>query len=161
MLKHCDWRFPSIGEQQIYQKFMNSKKYPEAKPAPVEKSKIAEPAVATYASSAPARTTKPMMKSRRIAGLEASNEVWDFAQKHQLVPHLETAVRLVKESFHDIRKIYLTFEPDPEIPSLDGIAVNVKVGGTLDEVMQQHDTCLRRRKIPSRTSPHAVTQRLA
>jgi hypothetical protein len=78
-----------------------------------------------------------LTKNHRIAGLEASDEVWDFAQKHQLVPHLETAVRLAKESFRDIRRTYLTFEPDPEIPSLHGIAINVKAEGTVDELVQQ------------------------
>jgi len=129
---------------------MKSKKYPESKPAPVEHSKVAEPA-ASYAPLVTTRATKPNIKSRRIAGLEASDDVLNFAQKHRLMPHLETAVWLVKESFHDIRNTYLTFEPDPEIPSLDGIAVNVKVGGTLDELLQQHDACLRRfiKEIPS------------
>jgi hypothetical protein len=115
---------------------MKSKKYPEPKPAAVEQSKIAEP-VASYAPPVTMSVTKPKVKSRRIAGLEASEEVWNFAQKHRLVPHLETAVRLVKESFHDIRKIHLSFEPDPEIPGLDGIAINIKVGGTLDELVKQ------------------------
>jgi len=115
---------------------MKSKKYPESKPNPVEQSKVAEPA-ASYAPLVTTRATKPHIKSRRIAGLDAADEVWNFAQKHQLVPHLETAVRLVKKSFRDIRKIYLTFEPDPEIPSLDGIAINIKAGGTLDELVKQ------------------------
>ncbi len=122
---------------------MSSKKYPEPKPDSARPSKVAE-SVAGYTASPAVTKRKSLAKQHRIAGLEASDEVWEFAQKHQLVPHLETAVRLVKESFHDIRRIYLTFEPDPEIPSLDGIAVNVKVGGTLDELVQQHDTCLRR-----------------
>jgi len=122
---------------------MNSKKYPEPKPVPPEQSKVAE-SVASYVISPSAATATLAAKSRRIAGLEAPDEVWEFAQKYRLAPHLETAVRLVKESFHDIRNTYLTFEPDPEIPSLDGIAVNVKVGGTLDELVQQHDVCLRR-----------------
>jgi len=112
------------------------KKYPEADSVPPEQSQVAEP-VAGYVILPPAATATLAAKSRRIAGLETSDEVWEFAQKHRLAPHLETTVRLANELFHDIRKTYLTFEPDPEIPSLDGIAVNVKVGGTLDELIRQ------------------------
>jgi hypothetical protein len=86
---------------------MSSKKYPESKPHSSRPSKVAE-AVAGYTVSPAATKRKSLAKSRRIAGLDASDEVWEFAQKHRLVPHLETAVRLVKESFHDIRRTYLT-----------------------------------------------------
>jgi hypothetical protein len=113
---------------------MPQQEYPEPKPA--EPAKIAEPA-AGYVISTPTTASLPAAKGRRIAGLEASNEVWEFAQKHQLVPHLETAIRLARESFLDIRKIYLTFESDPEIPTLDGIAINIKAEGTLDELVEK------------------------
>lgn len=113
------------------------KKYPEDNPDPTMPSKVAETAVAAYTVSPAAAKRTPVTKSHRLAGLEASNEVWEFAQKHGLASHLETAVRLVNESFHDIKKIYLTFEPDPEIPKLDGIAINIKAGGNLDELTKQ------------------------
>jgi hypothetical protein len=116
---------------------MKSKKYPESKPAAVEQSKVAEP-VASYVTSASANAIKPIASRRRIAGLEASDEVWNFAQKHQLVPHLEKAVRLVKESFQDIRTMYLTFDPDPEEPSLDGIIIHIKVGGAMEQWEKQY-----------------------
>jgi hypothetical protein len=116
---------------------MKSKKYPESKPAPVEQSKVAEP-VASYAPSVTTSVTKPKAKSRRIAGLDASDEVWNFAQKHRLVPHLETAVRLVKESFKNIRTMYLTFDPDPEEPKLDGIIIHITIGGATEEWENQY-----------------------
>ncbi|MCI0692297.1 hypothetical protein L0337_09875 [candidate division KSB1 bacterium] len=116
---------------------MSSKKYPEPKPRSSRPSKVSE-SVAGYAVSPAAAKRKSLAKSRRIAGLEASDEVWEFAQKHRLVPHLETAVRLAKASFNDIKKIYLTFEPDPEIPSLHGIAINANIGGTLEDREYQY-----------------------
>jgi hypothetical protein len=116
---------------------MNPKPYPEADSIPREKLKVSEP-VAGYVISPPAATATMAAKSRRIAGLEASDEVWDFAQKHRLAPHLETAVRLVKESFHDIRTLYFTFDPDPEEPSLDGIIIHIKVGGAMEEWNNQY-----------------------
>jgi hypothetical protein len=115
---------------------MSPKKYPESKPHSSRPSKVAE-SVATYTASPAATKRKPLPKSHRIAGLEASDEVWEFAQKHQLVPHLETAIGLVKESFRDLRSIYLTFDPDPEVPSLDGIVIHATAGGTLGDLIQQ------------------------
>jgi hypothetical protein len=118
---------------------MSSKKYPEPKPDSSRPSKVAE-SVAAYAVSPAVTKRRSSTKIRRIARLEASDEVWEFAQKHRLIPHLETAVRLANDSFNNIKKIYLTFEPDPEIPSLHGIAINVKAEGTLDELVQQDRT---------------------
>ncbi len=115
---------------------MSHKEYPEFESAPTEPSKVAE-AVASYTVSPSAIARTPVAKSRCIAGLEATDDVWEFAQKHQLVPHLETAIRLVRESFHDIRTIYLTFDPDPEIPSLDGVVIHARAGGALEDLVQQ------------------------
>jgi hypothetical protein len=105
---------------------MSSKKYPEPKPHSARPSKVAE-SVAGYTVSPAVTKRKSLAKKHRIAGLEASDEVWEFAQKHQLVPHLETAVRLARETVDNPRSLYLTFEPDPEIPSLHGIAINARV----------------------------------
>lgn len=116
---------------------MNSKKYPGPEQSPVEQSKVAE-SVASYATAVSTSATTLVAKSRRSAGLEASNEVWEFAQRHRLVPHLETAVRLARESFRDIRMMYLTFDPDPEEPKLDGIVIHIKVGRPVDEWEKQY-----------------------
>ncbi len=116
---------------------MKSKKYPESKPVPVEQSKVAEP-VASYAPSVATSVTQSKLKSRRLAGLDASDEVWNFAQRHQLAPHLETAVRLVKESFKNIRTMYLRFDPDPEEPKLDGLIIHMTIGGPREEWESQY-----------------------
>lgn len=113
------------------------KKYPEANPVALEQSKVAEPVV-SYTISPTAATATLAAKSRHIAGLDASDEVWEFAQKYRLAPHLETAVRLVKESFHDIRAMHFAFDPDPEEPSLDGIIIHIKVGGAMEEWNNQY-----------------------
>jgi hypothetical protein len=117
---------------------MSSKKYPETKPDSAKPSKVAE-SVATYTTSPAATKRKSSAKSHRIAGFEASDEVWEFAQKHRLVPHLETAIRLAKESVDNPQTLYLTFEPDPEIPSLHGIGINGRVSShNLDDWERQH-----------------------
>jgi hypothetical protein len=116
---------------------MSSKKYPEPKPHSAKPSKVAE-SVAGYTASPAATKRKSLAKKRRIADLEALDEVWEFAQKHQLVPHLETAVRLVKESFRDLRSIYLAFDPDPEEPNFDGIIIHIKTGKSIEEREKQY-----------------------
>jgi len=129
---------------------MKSKKYPKPKPSPVEQSKVAEP-VASYATSASASAIKPIASRRRIAGLDASDEVWDFAQTHQLVPHLETAIRLAKESLDNPQGVYLTYEPDPEIPRLHGIGINARISSdNLDDWERQYRAFQQRflREIP-------------
>jgi hypothetical protein len=133
---------------------MKSKKYPESKPAAVEQSKVAEP-VASY-TTASASALKPITRSRRIAGLEASDEVWNFAQKHQLVPHLEKAVRLAKETLDNPQAVYLTYEPDPEIPSLHGIGINARISSdNLDDWERQYRAFQQRflREIPKEVQP--------
>jgi len=117
---------------------MNPKPYPESQSAPSEQSQVAE-SVASYVISPSAATATLAAKSRRIAGLEAPDEVWEFAQKHWLAPHLETAVRLVKESFHDIRTMSLTFAPDPEVSSLDGIIIHAKIKGSIEDWEKQYN----------------------
>lgn len=116
---------------------MSSKKYPETKPDSARPSKVAE-SVAGYTVSPAVTKRKSLAKHHRIAGLEASDEVWKFAQKHQLVPHLETAVRIARKSLDNPRALYLTFEPDPEIPSLHGIGINAKIEGTLEDWNRQY-----------------------
>lgn len=115
---------------------MTRKKYPEPK-ADTQPSKIAE-AVAGYTVSPSAAAIKSAAKSRRIAGLEVPDDVWRFAEKHRLIPHLETTIRLVRESFRDVKTIYLTFDPDPEVSSLDGIIIHAKAKGALEELEKQH-----------------------
>jgi hypothetical protein len=134
---------------------MKSKKYPESKPASAEQSKVAEP-VASYTPLVTTGATKPIITSRRIAGLEASDEVWNFAQKHRLMPHLETAVRLAKESLDKPQAVYLTYEPDPEIPSLHGIGINARISSdNLDDWERQYRAFQQRflREIPKEVQP--------
>jgi hypothetical protein len=116
---------------------MRSKKYPESKPHSSSPSKVAE-SVAGYTTSPAVTKRKSLAKIRRIAGLEASDEVWKFAQEHQLMPHLETAIGLVKESFRDLRSIHLAFDPDPEEPNLDGIIIQIKTGESIEEREKQY-----------------------
>ncbi len=113
---------------------MNEKIYPEATPPQTDK--VAEP-LATYYTTPRAQSYKSALPVHRIAGLEASEEVWQFAQKHQLFSHVETSIRLARESFRDLRGLRLTFEPDPELPNLDGIGIRVKAKGSLEDLIRQ------------------------
>ncbi len=113
---------------------MGTKEYPEA--TPPESGKISD-SVATYTATPSTKSWKPAAATHRIGGLEASDEVWQFAREHQLIPHLETSIRLARETFRDRRGIRLSFDSDPEIPSLDGIGIRVKAKGSLEDLLQQ------------------------
>jgi len=130
---------------------MNPKPYPESQSVPPEQSQVSE-SVASYVISPPAATAMMAAKSRRIAGLEASDEVWEFAEKHRLASHLETAVRLARESLDNPQTVYLTYEPDPEIPNLHGIGINVRINSAnLDDWERQYRAFQQRflREIPN------------
>jgi hypothetical protein len=96
------------------------KPYPGQETSPAKQSgKVAE-AVPPYIPHSE-RERAPLRHQpelRYIAGLPASDEVWRFAQDNALVPHVETAVRLAREHFKEIREIKLTYSPDPENSTL-------------------------------------------
>jgi hypothetical protein len=115
-----------------------SKPYPEQETAPAAQSdKVAE-AVSPYIARTEMRhgVLSTKVKPPVIAGLPASEEVWRFAQDNELLPHIETAVRLVRESFKEIRKIKLSYAPDPEIPHWEAIVVDLYVTGSVDELLR-------------------------
>ncbi len=80
--------------------------------------------------------TSTRVKPPIIAGLPASEEVWRFAQENELVPHVETAVRLVRESFKGIREIKLSYAPDPKLPHWESIVISLYVTGSVDELLR-------------------------
>ena len=103
---------------------MGTKEYAEATPS--SSSKVSD-SLATYTATPSTKSWKHSIPPHRIGGLEASDEVWQFAQKHQLIIPLEQTIRITRESFHDLGSLRLTFDPDPEIPNLDGIGVRAKL----------------------------------
>ncbi len=107
------------------------KSYPEAAHKPA--GKVAE-GVATYAVST---TPKPRAAARTIAGLAADDEVWAFVKANDLRSHLETAIRLAWETFFEARGMRLSYEPDPELPFFNSVAINVKARGTVEQVFEQ------------------------
>jgi hypothetical protein len=114
-----------------------TKPYPEQETPPATQSdKVAE-APSPYIAHMETRRSVPPKKVElpRIAGLPASEEVWRFAQENALAPHIETAVRLVRESFKGIREIQLSYAPDPEIPHWESIVISLYVTGSVDELL--------------------------
>jgi hypothetical protein len=115
-----------------------TKPYPEQETAPAtQPDKVAE-AVSPYIARTETKRSVPLKKVEppRVAGLPASEEVWRFAQENALVPHLETAVRLVRESFKEIRNIKLEYEIDYEIPHWNSINIHLDVAGTMEELLR-------------------------
>jgi hypothetical protein len=117
-----------------------SKPYPEQETTPATQSdKVAE-ALSPYIARTETRRSASLKKVEppAIAGLPASDEVWRFAQENVLVPHVETAVRLVRESFKGIQEIKLSYLPDPEIPYWESIVIDLYVIGDLDELQDAY-----------------------
>jgi hypothetical protein len=115
-----------------------SKPYPEQETAPAtQPDKVAE-AVSPYMERTETKRGVPPKKIKPpvIAGLPAAEEVWRFAQENALVPHIETAVRLVRESFKEVQSIKLEYGVDPEIANWDSIDIHFYVTGTMDELLQ-------------------------
>jgi len=112
------------------------KPYPEPETTSAESNKIAE-GVSPYITRAKTErgTFHPRPAPRYIAGLPASDEVWRFAQEHGLAPHIETAVRLAREAFKEIREITLDYLPDPEIPHWETITIDLHAAGSMDELL--------------------------
>jgi hypothetical protein len=79
----------------------------------------------------------------RIAGLPASEEVWRFAQENALAPHVETAVRLAREHFKEIRDIRLDHMVDPEIPNREILEIHLSVTGLMEELLQADQNYIR------------------
>lgn len=109
------------------------KSYPEVESPST--GKVAEAAVATYTVRPAAPYTRT--PSRTIAGIAASDEVWRFAVKNELIPHLETAVQVIRESFQKISDIRFAHEIDPEIENESWITIRAKVAGSLEELLRE------------------------
>jgi hypothetical protein len=116
-----------------------AKPYPEAANQPA--GKVAE-AAATHGVRATPKLKIPA-PARTIAGLVADDEVWTFVKANDLLPHLETAIRLTRETFIDIRKIWLSYEPDPELPQFNSIVIWVKAHGTVENLFEQEKKYVR------------------
>jgi len=114
-----------------------AKPYHEAARKPA--GKVAE-GVATYTVRS---TPKPRAAARTIAGLVADDEIRTFVKANDLRSHLETAILLVWETFSGVREMRLSYEPDPELPFFNSVAINVKAKGTVERVFEQEQNYTR------------------
>lgn len=109
--------------------------YPEAESTSSgQLGKVAEAAVGTYAYT-PLKKTVSLQ--HQIAGVSVFDDVWRFATANDLIPHLEIAVRILFESFHEISKVRFAYEIDPEIENESWITIRAKVDGTLEELLHE------------------------
>jgi hypothetical protein len=116
----------------------SSKPYPEHETAPATQSDKVSEAVSPYIAHAETRrgVTPTSIKLPAIAGLPVSEEAWRFAQENALAPHIETAVRLAREHFKEIRDIRLDHMVDPEIPNREILEIHLYVTGLMEELLQ-------------------------
>lgn len=81
--------------------------------------------------------------ARTIAGLAADDEVWSFVRANDLLPHLETAIQLVRKNFLDVRDMRLSYEPDPELPKFNSVVIWAKAHGTVEALFEQEKKYVR------------------
>ena len=115
------------------------KPYPEADSSQ-QAGKVSETASTAYATRTDAKWKPP---ARTIAGLAADDEVWAFVRANDLLPHLETAIQLVRKTFFDVREMRLSYELDPEIPKFNSIVIWVKAHGTVENLFEQEKKYVR------------------
>jgi hypothetical protein len=120
------------------------KPYPEQETPPEHPHKVAEALSPYIARTETMRSVPPKkVEPPRIAGLPASEEVWRFAQENALAPHVETAVRLAREHFKEIRDIRLDHMVDPEIPNREILEIHLSVTGLMEELLQADQNYIR------------------
>jgi hypothetical protein len=113
--------------------------YPTAEERNEAPSRVSEPAAA-YAAATPTLHRKPRrVEEKRIDGLAVSDEVWQFAVANDLIPHLETAIRLVHECFPTVSDVQLLYEIDWEIEGRSYIVVEIKITGSIPALLEQYD----------------------
>lgn len=101
--------------------------------------RLAEP-MRLYSTAKSAALKKPRRAAaRRIAGLVASAEVWRFAIAHELIPHLETAVRLVKECFPKVSELRLLHQIDWDEENSSWIVIELNILGTPQVILEQYN----------------------
>lgn len=146
----CLWDF-SVGEHFLA-KQVSPRPYRVGKKREAP-SRITEP-VAAYSTAKSSSLGRPRrLAARRIAGLIASEEVWRFAVAHDLIPHLETAMRLVRECFPTVQKVKLLYEIDWEDENRTWIAIDIgdiESAGTQQAILEQYDRFTREmvRQVP-------------
>ncbi|MCI0696042.1 hypothetical protein L0337_29085 [candidate division KSB1 bacterium] len=124
--------------------------YPTAEQKNEALPNIAEPAAA-HAVTTPISHRKPQrVEEKRIAGYAVSDEVWQFAAANDLIPHLETAVRLVYECFPTVSDIQLLHEIDWDVENRSYIVIEIKITGSIASILEQYDrfTLQKIRQVP-------------
>jgi hypothetical protein len=113
--------------------------YPTAEQENEASPRVAEPAAAYTVATPTSRKRPPRVEERRIAGYAVSDEVWRFAAANDLIPHLETAIRLVHECFPTVSDIQLLYEIDWEIENRSYIVIEIKIAGSIPSLLEQYD----------------------
>ncbi len=102
-------------------------------------SRVAEP-VAAYSTAKSSSLARPRrITERRIVGLVVSEEVWRFAVAHNLIPHLEIAVRLVRECFPNVSELRLLHQIDWEEEDSSWIVIEINILGSPEVILEQYN----------------------
>ena len=131
-------RYPA-GDETIHQLPNKVSEAPAAYGLLTKAPKVEAPKILKPYSSRLAKTQQRLPSvSKKNSGVEMPDAVWQFAQKNTLFPHLETALRLVRECFPSVKNIKLAYELDWEVEDENWIAINIQVSGKADQVLEQY-----------------------
>lgn len=143
-----------MSQETLAKPDSTAKPYLEAESSSEQAGEVAEGVVTYVVRSTP----KPRAAARTIAGLAADDEVWAFVKVNNLLPSLETAIQLVKETFSTLKEIKLAYAPDPESSFFNAIVIYVKAAGTVETLLEQETKYIRAsgRNIPYEDSHKTV-----
>jgi len=112
--------------------------YSEVEKQNEELPRIAEPE-AVYPATPSFVGKSKHTNQRRISGYAVSDEAWRFAVANDLIPHLETAMRLVHECFPTLSEVQLLHEIDREMENKSWIAIEIKITGSQASILEQYN----------------------
>ena len=98
----------------------------------------APPILKPYSSRLLKTQKRLLTASQNIDRIDIPDAVRQFANENALFPHLQTALRLVHESFPSVKSIKLAYEVDWEVENESWIAINIQVSGKTDQVLEQY-----------------------
>lgn len=64
-------------------------------------------------------------------------DVVTYCEQHDLLGHVETALRLAEEYFQPIERLEVEVQPDPEVESLDSVIIDIWVKMSVEEAIKR------------------------
>ncbi|HEY8751335.1 MAG TPA: hypothetical protein VIM11_25355 [Tepidisphaeraceae bacterium] len=73
-----------------------------------------------------------------------SEEVISYCEAHNLLNHLETALRLADECFKPIENLEVSVEPDPEVEGVETVVIDIWIRASVEVGLAQKSAYTKR-----------------